>query len=54
MKGGKLYKIGLNRLDFSHPNDESKIPFFKKVAYDLVNNPKAKYKKIERKQKSVQ
>ena len=45
-KGGKLYKIDLNQLDFSQPTKKFKSQFCKRAIYNLVNNPRAKYRKI--------
>jgi len=47
-KGGKLYRIDLNRLDFSHPNSNYIKPGFKRTIYDAFNNPKKHYRKIMR------
>jgi hypothetical protein len=45
-KGGKLYKIDLNQLDFSKPNSNYIKPGFKRTIYNAYNNPKKHYKKI--------
>lgn len=46
LKGGKLYLIDLNQLDFSQPAKKFKSQFCKRAIYNLVNNPKVKYRKI--------
>ncbi|HYV92304.1 MAG TPA: hypothetical protein VE978_10990 [Chitinophagales bacterium] len=45
-KGGKLYKIDLNQLDFSRSTSKYKKQHFKRAIYNAFNNPKAKYKRI--------
>ncbi|MCY7410288.1 MAG: hypothetical protein LH473_08450 [Chitinophagales bacterium] len=47
-KGGKLYKIDLNQLNFSQPMKKSQYQFNKRMIYNLFNNTKVKYKKIMR------
>lgn len=45
-KGGKLYKIDLNELNFSQPTKKFKSQFCKRAIYNALNNPKARYRKI--------
>jgi hypothetical protein len=45
-KGGKLYSLDLNHLDFSRPTKKFKSSWSKKAVYNFYNNPKVKYKKI--------
>jgi hypothetical protein len=49
-KGGKLYKIDWNTLDFSKPSPNYRSPFFKRGLYNLFNNPKVQYRKVMRKE----
>jgi hypothetical protein len=45
-KGGKLYSIDLNQLDFSNPAKKFKSNWSKRIVYNFFNNPKVKYKRI--------
>jgi hypothetical protein len=45
-KGGKLYKIDLNQLYFSQPTSKYSKQPLKRAIYNAFNNPKAKYKRI--------